>query len=140
MSMAAMTIAIVVVFYGFSAAMRIFKDEMFDQKVSIEIQRAMEYITADLRGAQSIEAYSDTSIQVRSQDNSSDITYSWTGAPSRILFKTVNGAASQEVAMDVSDFSLTYDGTPVNKVNVRITGAEGTSISTLESTIKLRNL
>jgi prepilin-type N-terminal cleavage/methylation domain-containing protein len=146
-ALAAMSIAIVLVFYGFSSSMRIFNDEMYDAAVSIETQRAMENITADLRGTQGVDSglSNAASITFWSQDlngggvTSDAITYNWTGASDRMIYKTVNSAPSQEISTNIGAFYLTYGGDPVNSVYIRITGQKGTSISTLESSVKLRN-
>jgi hypothetical protein len=144
MALAAMSIAIVLVFYGFASSMRLFKDEMYDAAVSIEAQRAMEQITADLRGTQSIEASGPTFVTFLSQyvypsGTSDAITYNWGGQNDETIYKTVNSAPPREISTNIGNFYLTYGGNPVNSVYIRITGQKGTSISTLESSVKLRN-
>ena len=144
MALAVMSIAIVLVFYGFASSLRLFNNEMYDTTVSIETQRAMEQITADLRGSQSIEAAGAEDVTFLSQNTypsgtSDAISYNWTGQSDRMIYRTVNSSPSKEVSTDIADFYLTYSGNPINFVYIRITGQKGTSISTLESSVKLRN-
>ena len=150
MAMAVLSIAIVVIFYAFTASMRVFTSELSDADASMEIHRAIERMTKELRGSLEIISADGTSITFWNEDLNNNgtreadetVQYSWTGTSEGYINRTVQ-TSTQEIATGIKSFSLTYnDPTPSNirVVNIYITAQKGSTVSTLESGVKLRNL
>ncbi|MFC1560203.1 type II secretion system protein J [Candidatus Margulisiibacteriota bacterium] len=147
-AMAVLSIAIAAVFYGYVAVANIFTEEMAETDILIEINRPLEQMTKELRGALEIVSSSSNNIifwHKDLNDNSTrevaeTISYSWDGTPGGDLIKTVS-AESFIVGKGIQDFALTYTVTQgATLIDVNIVISSGTSTGTLESSIKCRNL
>ena len=150
MAMAMLSIAIAVIFYAFSASMRVFTSELSDADASLEMHRAIERMTNELRGSLEIISANGTGITFWYDDLNNDgtreanetVQYSWTGTSEGYINRTVQ-TSTQEIANGIKSFSLTYnDPSPSNirVVNIYITVQKDSTVSTLESGVKLRNL
>jgi len=148
--MAVLSIAIAVIFYAFTASMRIFTDEMSESGSSIEMHRAMERMTRELRESRQITSANSTSITFWYQDLNGNgtrdanetVKYTWTGTTEGYVNRTVQ-SSTLEVASGIRGFTLTYnDPAPANikLIKIFITALNGKSVSTLESSVKSRNL
>lgn len=148
--MAVLSIAIAVIFYAFVASMHIFTNELSESDSSIQMHRAMERMTNELRNSLAIISANPTSVTFWYQDLNGNgtvdanetVAYSWTGTAEGYVNRTVQ-TASLEVANGIKGFTLTYndvDPANIKVITIRITSMNGTSVSTLESSVKGRNL
>lgn len=146
--MAVMTFAIVVLFYAFSISMRVLSEEMTESDVSLETHRAVERMVSELRNSLEIVSAGGTSITFWHVDTNGNgtreadetVSYSWTGGTVEALDRTI-GETTFRIAGNVMNFSLTYDNpSNIKLIKILITGRKGTSIGTLESSVKSRNL
>lgn len=147
-SMAVMTLAIALIFYAFQATMKVLTEELSEADVSLEVHKGMERMVRELRGALEVPSAASTSITFwyrdlngnGTRDAAETINYTWTGITTETLTRTM-GSSTFIVANKIIDLSLTYDNpSSVKLVKIKITGIKGTSVSTLESSVKLRNL
>ncbi len=140
----------VVIFYAFTASMRIFTSEMSEADTSLETHRAMERMTKELRGALQIVSAEASSITFWYNDLNGDgtmeanetVTYSWTGASPGYINRTVQ-TSTQEVSSGIMNFSLTYndpDPSNINFITIFMAAQNGSTMSTLESSVDCRNL
>jgi len=146
--MAVLSIAIVIIFYAFQATMTALTEQFSESDVSLEVHKGMERMVKELRGALEIPSASGTSITFwykdingnGTRDAAETINYTWTGITTETLTRTMGGATFI-VANKISGFSLTYDDpSNIKLIRIKLTGTAGTSINTLESSVKLRNL
>jgi prepilin-type N-terminal cleavage/methylation domain-containing protein len=149
-AMGVLTFAMALIIYAFTQSMRIFTAELYEGDTAAEIQRSLDRMTKELRNALEIVSTSETSVTFWYQDLNNNgtreanetVTYSWTGTSEGYLKRIVQ-TASIEVATGVKSFSLTYNNpTPANirLINIYITVQKGSNLSTLESSVKSRNL
>ena len=150
MVLAILSIAMAVIFYAFTASMHIFTSEMSEADASLEAHRAMERMTKELRGALQIVAASGTSVTFWYSDLNGDgtreanetVTYSWTGASQGYINRTVQ-TSTQEISIGIQNFLLTYnDPSPpnINLIKIFMSAQNGSTVSTLESSVDCRNL
>lgn len=143
-SMAVLTFGILIVFYAFTSSMRLFSDELTESDVSLETHRAIERMSRELRNSKEIVSSSGTSISFWYQDTNNNgtreaaetVTYTWTGGTVEGITRTI-GATSVRLANDIYGLSITYNS-PL--ITIVVTGKKGSSIGTLESSVKSRNL
>jgi len=149
-AMGALTFALALIFYAFTASMRIFTAELYEGDTAFEIQRSLDRMTKELRNSLEIVSANGTSITFWSEDLNSNgtreanetVTYSWTGTSEGYLKRIVQ-TASIEVASGVKSFSLTYNNpapSNIRLINIYMTVQKGSNLSTLESSVKSRNL
>ncbi|MFH1709643.1 MAG: type II secretion system protein [bacterium] len=147
-AMGVLSFAIAVVIYAFTASMHLFTNELSEGDTSIEIHRSLERMTNELRNALEIGSAGTTSITFWHQDTNSDgimdagetITYSWTGTSEGYINRIVQ-TSTQEIATGIKGFSFSYnDPANIRVVNIFITAQKGSVVSTLESSVKCRNL
>jgi type II secretory pathway pseudopilin PulG len=145
-----LSIAMAVIFYAFSASMRIFTSEMWEADASLEVHRAMERMTKELRGALEVVSASGTSVTFWYSDLNGDgtreanetVTFSWTGTSEGYINRTVL-TATQEISTGIKKFSFTYnDPSPPNIkfITIFLSAQKGSTVSTLESSVDCRNL
>lgn len=145
-SMIALTIALGLIFSAFLAVMQIFTSEMSDTDVSMSSHKPIEMMAGELRGALEIISTSTESVSFWYKDLNSDstreasetVTYTW--LPTReAIFRSVS-TSTVRIASNITNMNLTYSGTPVTQITIKVTARLGTSINTLESSVKCRNL
>lgn len=139
-SIAVLSFAIIVIFYAYTASMRLFTGELSEFDASFQAHKAMELMTNELRGALEIISANGTSITFRNENET--ITFTWTGTDEGYLNRTVQ-TSTQEIATGIKSFSFTYnDPTPANikLINIYITDQKDSTLVTLESGVKCRNL
>jgi hypothetical protein len=150
MVLAVLSIAMGVVFYAFTASMRIFTSEISEADASLQAHKAIERMSSELQGALQIVSASATSITFWYSDTNGDgtreanetVTYTWTGTAEGYINRTVQ-ASTLEIATGVKRLNLTYnDPSPpnINIIDILITVQKGTVLSTLESGVDIRNL
>jgi len=149
-AMGVLTFAMALIIYAFTQSMRIFTAELYEGDTAVEIHRSLDRMTKELRSSLEIVSADGISITFWSEDLNNNgtreanetVTYSWTGTSEGYLKRIVQ-TASIEVASGVKSFSLTYNNpTPSNirLINIYITVQKGSNLSTLESSVKSRNL
>ena len=149
-AMGVLTFAMALIIYAFTQSMRIFTAELYEGDSAVEIQRSIDRMTTELRNALQIVSTSESSVTFWYQDLNGNSTrdanetvrYSWTGTTEGLLNRTVQ-TSTLEVASGVKSFSLTFDNpnpANINLINIRITVQKGSNLSTLESSVKSRNL
>jgi len=148
--MVVLSFAIAVIFYAFNASMRLFTNELSESDASFQAHKAVEMMSGELRGAIEIESASTASITFWYADlNDNGIreanetaTYTWTGTIEGFINRIIQ-ASSQEIATGIKGFALTYnDPTPSNirLIKIFVTVQKDSTLSTLESSVKCRNL
>jgi prepilin-type N-terminal cleavage/methylation domain-containing protein len=149
-SIAVLSFAIIVIFYAYTASMRLFTGELSEFDASFQAHKAMELMTKELRSALEIESASGTSISFWSadlnkngtRDENETATYSWTGTIEGFINRTVQ-SSTQEIATGVESLNLTYDDpqpSNIRFINIIITVRKDSTPVTLESGVKCRNL
>ena len=149
-AMGVLTFALALIIYAFTASMHIFTAELYEGDTAIEIQRSIDRMTKELRNSLEIVSANGISITFWSEDLNSNgtreanetVTYSWTGTSEGYLKRIVQ-TASIEVASGVKSFSLTYNNpapSNIRLINIYMTVQKGSNLSTLESSVKSRNL
>lgn len=147
-AMSVLSIAMVVLFYAFTVSMNIFSSELSEADSSMSINTSLERMTKELRGALEIVSPGSTSISFWYKDLNGNgtreanetLVYSWTAGTQETLYRTTS-AGSYILAYNVKSLQFTYDNPSAPKVvNIRITVKKGGNISTLESSVKSRNL
>ena len=142
-----LSIAIVVVFYAFTASMRVFTEELAHSDASFETHKAVDRMTKELRRSLEIVTANPTDISFWHEDTNNNgsreadetVEYIWVGSQ-EALIRTTYGK-SIIISNSVTRLSLTYDNpSNVRVINISITAQKGESISTLESSVKPRNL
>ncbi len=145
--MAFLAIAMTAVFYGFNAAMDIFNMEMYESDSAIEAHRGMEHITKELQNCLAITTPGVRYITFWYQDYNGNgtidanelVSYTW-DATAQFLNRT-QSSSTFAVAKGVTFFALTYDVTAdINLITVWITTKKNTGVTTLESSVRARNL
>ena len=135
---------------AFIAGAQVMNTEMNTTDNLIEANRGMDNMSGDMRNALDISAATATSITFWGYDNngngskeaSENITYSWDGTANGNLIKTTAGT-SFKVCRNVKNFTLTYDNGTISlikQINIKLSVSQGPDISTLETTVKPRNL
>jgi prepilin-type N-terminal cleavage/methylation domain-containing protein len=149
-AMGVLTFAMALIIYAFTQSMRIFTAELYEGDTAVEIQRSIDRMTKELRNSLEIVSADGSSITFWSEDLNSNgtreanetVTYSWTGTSEGYLKRIVQ-TASIEVASGVKSFSLTYNNpapSNIRLINIYMTVQKGSNLSTLESSVKSRNL
>jgi len=149
-AMGVLTFAMALIIYAFTQSMRIFTAELYEGDTAIEIQRSIDRMTNELRNALEIVSTGETSVTFWYQDLNGNATrdanetvrYSWTGTTEGLLNRTVQ-TATLEVASGIKSFSLTYNNpapSNIRLINIYMTVKKGSNLSTLESSVKSRNL
>jgi len=143
-----MGIAIAVIFYAYIASTRLLTIEYSEADASFSAHKVMEYMIGDLRKSPQVITANPQNITFWYQDlnnngtveSNETITYSWTGGTIDAVTKTIGGS-SVILANDILSFSLTYE-TPsaVKLVKIVITAGKNNILSTLESSVYLRNM
>jgi len=140
-------IALTVLFYAFTATMRLLSDELSQHDISFETQRPTERMVKELR--ESLEFVTATTESISfwyrdlngngSREANETVTYRW--EPSvEALFREIPGN-SLRISNNITHFHLTYDNpSNITTVYIHITAKRGTTINTLESSVKSRNL
>ncbi len=150
MVMAVLTIAMGVIIYAFIASMRIYTAELSEADASIQAHRAMERMTKEMRSALEIVTATGTSVAFwysdangnGTREASETVKYTWTGSTTGLINRTVQ-TSTLEVATGVANINLTYndpDPPDIRIINILIRVKKGTMVSTLESSVDLRNL
>jgi type II secretory pathway pseudopilin PulG len=150
MAMAVLIIAMAVIFYAFTASMRIFTSELSETDASFEAHRAMERMTKELKGALEIVTATGTSVAFWYSDANGNgtreagetVKYTWTGTTDGLINRTVQ-TSTLEIATGVKRINITYnDPSPLNIriINILITVKKDSTLSTLESSVDIRNL
>ena len=148
--MGVLTFAMALIIYAFTQSMHIFTNELSEGDTAFEIQRSVDRMTKELRNALEIVSTSETSVTFWYQDLNGNSTrdanetvrYSWTGTTEGLLNRTVQ-TSTLEVASGIKGFSLTFDNpnpASIKLINIRMTVQKGTTVTTLESSVKSRNL
>ena len=140
-AMVVLSFAIAVIFYAFNASMRLFTNELSESDASFQAHKAVETMSNELRGAIEIVSANGTSITFM-REAYETVTYSWTGTAEGLLNRTVQ-TSTQEIATGIKGFTLTYnDPTPSNirLIKILVTVQKDSTLSTLESSVKCRNL
>jgi hypothetical protein len=147
-SMAILTFAIAVIFYGYVAATKLLSAEVEDSDVTFQMHKAMDRMTAELRNAKQITADTSTTISFWYDDTNNNntreatetVTYSWTGGTIEAIFRTVV-STTERIANNISNMALTYDNaSSVGRITISITGHKNATVSTIESSVNCRNL
>lgn len=145
--MAVMVIAIGVVVFAYITVMQIFTSEMSESDVSYQAHKAVERMTSDLVGNLEVVSATSSSIifwyndlnQNGTMDANETVSYSL-NSTQEVLYRT-QGNTSEAVAKYVLGFSLSYDD-PMNPkiADITVTTGQNTTLSTVESSVKFRNL
>lgn len=148
--MAVLIVAMAVIFYAFNASMRIFTSELSETDASIQAHGAIERMTKELKGALEIVTATGTSVAFwygdangnGTREANETVKYTWTGTTTGLINRTVQ-TSTLEIADGVRRLSLTYnDPSPPNIriINILITVKKDSTLSTLESSVDIRNL
>lgn len=147
-SMVALSFAIYVIFYAYVEITKIFTAEMTDSDISFETSKAMDRMGRELQQAREITSKSSTGITFWYRDTNNNstreadetVSYSWTGGSTEAIFRTVV-STTERIANNINNLTLTYDdATTPKRVTISITGRKNSTLGTIESSVKFRNL
>ncbi len=128
----------------------IFNSEMDRSSAFMEANKAVNALRGDLRSCLELTGATSTSISFWADDLNSNGTkeaneiyaYSWNGTAGNPLMKTISGNSTM-VAKNLNELLLTYNSaslTSITQVDIKITTGTADNVSTLESSVKLRNI
>lgn len=140
-------ITIIVLYIG---GIKIFGTELNISNIHIESKRAMNLMGNEIKDCLEIETALPTSFSFWWKDLNSNsskeaneiVSYSWDGVDGGNLTRTIS-ANSEIISKYVDNFNLTYNNQTISlirTVNIKLTNLLNDEISTLESTVKIRNL
>ncbi len=149
-AMGVLTFAMALIIYAFTQSMHIFTAELYEGDTAVEIQRSIDRMTSELRNSREIVSTSESSVTFwyvdlngnSTRDANETVRYSWTGTTEGLLNRTVQ-TSTLEVASGVKYFHLIFDNPApanINLIKIQITVLKGSNLSTLESSVKSRNL
>jgi len=142
------TFVIVIITISFLLSMRIFSEELSSSGIQYEAKKAMERMTQELRGALEIVSAESSSVTFWWKDLNGNTTreveetvsFYWDGSPGSTLKRT-EGTDTINIIYNVNNLLFTYqDSNNIKLITINLTAAKENTISTLESSIKLRNL
>lgn len=148
-TMMVMALVLIVLVTAYLAIGNVFNTENNISGTSIEATRAMDTMEEEIRNSLGIQTANSTTLTYWWQDTNGDgtfepteiVTYSWDGTKGDSLIRTCNGT-TETLAKGVSNFKLSYDSavqSNITMVTIDLSVSAGTSVSTLESTINIRN-
>jgi prepilin-type N-terminal cleavage/methylation domain-containing protein len=147
-SMAVLSLAIAAVFYIYVETTKIFTDELTDSDMNFQTGKAMDRMSRELQQALKITSKSSTGITFWYQDTNNNgtreagetVTYSWVGGTTEAIYRTVV-STTERIANNINKLDLSYDNAASPEmVTISITGRINSTVSTIESSVKFRNL
>ena len=148
LAMVMITIIMAVIFMALILSSQIFSGELLKSEVQHETSRGMERMAKELRGALEIVSSSSQDITVwwkdlnesSTRESEETLTFSWSGVEGDPLMRTIS-AETIILANYVTNFELTYDDPDdIKFATITLTSSKNNFTSTLESSIKFRNL
>jgi len=145
LSIGMISLAMAVIFMAFYVGLNIFLAEMSSSEVYLECNKGIESIAKRLRGAteilnsgaQNISFYMPLAEGGATREA---VAYSWNGTPGDPLLISVDGDV-RTLSNNVHDFELAYDNpSDIKMVTIRLMVSIDEETSTLESSVRLRNL
>jgi len=145
--MGVLSIAMVVIFYAFTATMRLLTDEFGEADVTAETHRTVERMVKELRNTREIVTATSESITFwledlngnSTRDANETVQYYW-DASREALYRQTAGV-NLRLSNNINNFTLTFDNPVfIRSVNIHITAKKGNVTGTLESAVKSRNL
>ncbi len=147
--MVMMALVLFVLVTAYLAIGKVFNTENNISGTTIESTRAMDRMEEEIRNSLGIQTAGTRTLTYWMTDTNGDgtfesneiVTYSWDGTAGGKILRTCNSTA-ETLAKNVTNFNLSYDSAVlanITMVTIDITVAAGSSFSTLESTVNLRN-
>lgn len=147
--MVMMVLVLFVLVTAYLAAGKVFNTENNISGTTIEATRAMDTMEEEIRNSLGIQTANSRTLTYWMTDTNGDgtfesneiVTYSWDGTAGDSLLRTSNGTV-ETLAKNVANFNLSYDSVVlanITMVTIDLTVSAGSSFTTLESTINLRN-
>lgn len=135
---------------AYLAGAGLFRSEVNISSIQLEAGRAVNTMSKEIANCLEVESASQTSLSVWLKDLNSNgtkeasetVTYFWDGTSGGNLMRTLS-SNSQILSKYVKNFMLTYDNPSISQikmVTISLTNSQGGEISTLESSIRIRNL
>ena len=147
-SMALISMIMAGVFMAFGVMMKIFVGETDQTDILIDADRSMSIITRELREAVSIVSASTREVVFWAADKNANgsreasetESFIWSGTSGTSLNRVVS-PETRPIAYNVKAFSLTYDNpSDIKLINISLTLKKNDSMTTIESSVKLRNI
>lgn len=140
-------ITIIVLYIG---SIKIFGTELNISNLQIESKRAINLMNNEIKDCREIESASAIGLSFwwkdlnsnSSKEASEIVSYSWDGLAQGNLTRTISGS-SEIISKYVDNLNLTYNSQVIaliRTVKITLTNSLNNEISTLESTVKIRNL
>lgn len=148
-----MTIALIsgiiaVAVMAFTVSAGIFSSELASSALKHKTKNSMERMTRELRGALQIISAEPSGVTFWWRDTNFNstaeadeiVSFSWNGSPGGDLIRTSAGMPFI-MMRDVAGLNFSYDSPGnIEVITITLTGAKNNIISTIESSVKLRNL
>lgn len=147
-SMAIICIALLVVFVAYDTNIRMLSGEMNETDAAIELNKTMDRMTRDIRSSLWVVTTGTQTVTVWAYDLDSDgtydaselVTYKWVGGTVDVVYRTVQ-TTNEIIGRYIYGMTATYDVTPgPSLVTISLTAKVGTQVSTLSSSVNLRNM
>ncbi len=142
------SILIAVIIMAFIISLRIFSTELSESSIKFDAQKGIERMTEELRGALEIVSSESSSVGFwwkdlnanASRESDETVTFSWDGTPGSTL-QRAQGTDKSKIIYNVNNLLFTYQYPgDIEVITISLTVAKENVISTMESSVRLRNL
>ena len=147
--LALLSLAMAVVFYGFTMSMDVLTSEFAEADASFQAQKGMERMSQEMKNAILITAASSRDVTFWYQDYNGNgtidagesVRYTWS-ATNDLLNRT-QSVSTIAIAKTIQSFNMTFDSaTPANitTINIVLKTIKNGMVTTLDSSVTPRNL